>query len=373
MKSRFTAWNRLRQAWHQRGLQHALFWLGYTGFWYILFMVVQRNQPQWVDLLINLGYLSAHMGVTYLNLYWLIPAFLARKHYLGYGLLFALLQLTGTLYLGGLLTTLFKLLSGEPWLALWWQVVDTAFWSVFTTLILTMAIKLYRQWRQSQRRNQELETLHLQTELQFLKAQLNPHFLFNAINSIYFLIHQDQDQAAEALARFSDILRYQLYECHEDLIPLEREVEQLKHFAALSQLRRGDQLAVDLDFPPDTGGACIPPFLLIPLLENAFKHVSAPPGQPAWIRGRLHRAPEGWHLELSNSVGEWAAAPEGAGGIGLSNIQRRLALLYPGEERLHLHTEVDRFSVHLRLPLSTGHPSSPRPTPPHETPLPDRR
>ena len=372
-----TLWQRLATAWRERGLHHLVFWLGYTVFWYILFMVLQEYEPHWIDIPVNLAYLSAHMAVSYTNLYGLMPRFLARKQYPSYFLLVVLLIAGGTLYLGTVLTLIFHAFSEEGWGQIWNQVIETAFWSVFTTLIITSAIKLYRQWRQSQRRNQELEKHNLQTELQLLKAQLNPHFLFNAINSIYFLIPQDPDRAADALARFSDILRYQLYECHEDLIPLDRELAQLEHFIELARLRRGEGLTVMTDFPAAAGKVFIPPFLLIPLLENAFKYVSAPVGEQPWVRVAVRLTGTEVLLHLENTVDPIDPPQVEAGGIGLTNIRRRLALLYPGESRLDIQATEEAFCVRLRLPAvvpslaRTASPLTPQPLP-YDPPVPDR-
>lgn len=198
-----------------------------------------------------------------------------------------------------------------------------------------------------------LEKEKLETELNFLKYQFNPHFLFNSINSIFFLIHKNPDMASASLAKFSELLRHQLYECNDHQIPLSKEITYLENFIELEKLRQSDSLEVVFEaqerFEGEPG---IAPFILMTFMENAFKHVSRHQGAPNWIRGDLQLDRMELRFNLSNSVSE-----EGNtevvhyGGIGLKNVRRRLDLIYPGKYKLDTWRDADRFIVHFEVEL----------------------
>lgn len=212
----------------------------------------------------------------------------------------------------------------------------------------TGAIYLFGRRRDQEKREREREFAHTQTELAYLRGQLNPHFLFNALNSIYVLIPRDPDMAQEALGGFSDLLRYQLYRSEQDLVPLTEELDQLKQFAELSRLRLEEDFSFELNMPTDLGTPRIPPMLLLPLLENAFKYCPKAGGE---IHGEV-KAPAGKLLfSLKNNVSEKVIASE-ASGIGLSNIRRRLAILFPGNFRLETKEQDGEYSVHLEIPTA---------------------
>ena len=174
--------------------------------------------------------------------------------------------------------------------------------AVFASLTFSLCIKMARVWIRTKRRQQLLEKEKLETELNFLKQQFNPHFLFNTINSIFFLIHKKPDTASGSLARFSDLLRYQLYECNVPLIALRKEIDYLKNCIELEKLRQNDNVRVSLeldDYPGDE--LCIAPFMLVTFVENAFKHVSKEPGLQNWITIRLKVDRQWLSFFVSNS------------------------------------------------------------------------
>lgn len=226
--------------------------------------------------------------------------------------------------------------------------------AVFASLTFSLCIKMTRVWIQTQRRQQLLEKEQLETELNFLKQQFNPHFLFNTINSIFFLIHKKPDTASGSLARFSDLLRYQLYECNVPRIALIKEINYLKNCIELEKLRQNENVRVSLeldDYPGDE--LCIAPFMLVTFVENAFKHVSKEPGLPNWITIRLkvdrHRL--NFFVSNSKSPGTIGTVFHNSG-IGLKNVRRRLDLLYPGRHELKIESDGVSFEVHLDLDLS---------------------
>jgi len=355
MLSRIRASNAY-QFWLRYKLYHIPFWLGYELFWFFfLVFAFYEVQVTWTSMAILLVYAAVHGGGAILNLYVLMPRFLMQKRYVSYLILLAADWVLMSVVLGGYILW-FDFGPGTAWEEVFYlpQFQGAALWSNFSALVISMIIKVLREWRRSQKRSQGLKEENLQTELNLLKAQLNPHFLFNALNSIYFLIHKNPDLAADSLARFSDMLRYQLYECNESRIPLARELGYVENFVELARLRRGDNLQVELEVLPEARSGLIAPFILLPLVENALKHVSDYRDQPNQVYLRLERAgPELW-LHLHNTVDpsrKQTLDSRPSGGLGLSNLRRRLELVYPGQHRLDIEEEADHFAVDLRLPF----------------------
>lgn len=195
-----------------------------------------------------------------------------------------------------------------------------------------------------------LKSEKLEAELKFLKSQINPHFLFNALNNIYALTVIRSDQAPENLLKLSGMLRYMLYECRADRVPLSKEMEYLRHYIDLHLLKdsRGMNVEVNLDHSaPDVR---IAPMLLIPFVENAFKHSQVENLEKGWIKINLLTTDEYLLFIVSNSVPELSFTKDKSGGIGLSNVQRQLELLYPGKHELKIDShEPAVFSIYLKL------------------------
>lgn len=306
---------------------------------------------------------------VYFNLYFLIPRYLERGKYLRY---LAYLTLTilvtasvivSGYHIGALFSTkpievLYNVRSADFFFLFKYNSLD----STIAAMALAMSIKLTKNWMASKRKQDLLEKEKLETELKFLKSQFNPHFLFNTINSIFVLIHKNPDMASESLAKFSNLLRYQLYECNEQQIPLQHEIAYLENFIELEKLRQESDLLVE-DKINVTGGPSltIAPFILMPFLENAFKHVSQSKNSKNWIRLHLSLIGASLHFNISNSTKPLAAQARevvDCGGLGLKNVQRRLELLYPGKHQLDIVRQKEQFSISLQLELFTAKATS---------------
>lgn len=309
---------------------------------------------------------------VYFNLYFLIPKFLEEGRYRTYvGLL--LLTILGTAalivtgyYVGAFFSeqTFQQLYNAAP--SAYFQFFKAnALPSTVASMTLGMSIKLTKNWLEARRqqlvlekKQQLLEKEKLETELKFLKSQFNPHFLFNTINSIFVLIHKNPDSAAESLAKFSELLRYQLYECNEAQIPLERELDYFANFIELEKLRQDHHITLKLrtDLPP-SDRLIIAPFMLMPFVENAFKHVSQRIDQPNWINIDLRLRQRELRLDIANSIASSLDevvsldSTEPPKGLGLRNVRRRLDLLYPKQYELDIRQDNDQFRVKLRLSL----------------------
>jgi two-component system, LytTR family, sensor kinase len=300
---------------------------------------------------------------VYFNLYFLIPRYLQKGRYLSY-IFFVILTIitSSSLIVPGYYISAWlagsnaKNMFGitNDWNGFFQVVRQEPLKSTIAAITLAMSIKLTKNWIETQRRHQALEKENLETELRFLKYQFNPHFLFNSINSIFFLIHKNPDMASDSLVKFSELLRHQLYECNDQQIPLINEITYLENFIELEKLRQNEGLNVEVSMEqvgkPNIG---ITPFILMTFVENAFKHVSKEKGWPNWINIDLNLTGELLNFMVSNTTfGDNSPQVVDYGGIGLKNVKRRLELSYPGNYRLDITRHPGSFIINLELKLN---------------------
>lgn len=347
-------------------LHHLPFWGVYHYFWWSLYMdsalLAFNTMLDPPNTMKYLFYVVFQAISVYFCLYYLIPRFLEKGKYLKFvGFLALNLAVTSLLILSGYYISgwvfdidfqeYFKMDPDSPWHILKYN----SFPSSLASMTLGMSIKLAKNWVQSKKRQQELEKEKLETELKFLKSQFNPHFLFNTINSIFVLINKNTDMATDSLAKFSSLLRYQLYECNEPQIPLNREIAYLESFIELEKLRLNDNFEVKQTLLKNyNGNLNIAPFVLMPFIENAFKHVGQKPDQLNWIKIDLRVDSDILTCKVSNNYSSYQPKSREAipteGGLGLKNVQRRLQLLYPDKHELIISKEDGVFLVELQQP-----------------------
>ncbi|WP_143304509.1 sensor histidine kinase [Chitinophaga vietnamensis] len=230
----------------------------------------------------------------------------------------------------------------------WYDVVNI-------TLIPLLYWLLYyavRRASDSLKKNYEQQLLlekiskdQLQTELRFLKAQFHPHFLFNALNTVYFQMDEDVSAAKHTVEKLSELLRYQLYD-QQQTVPVGHELQYLQSFIELQQSRMNRHLDLRVDFDPQLNKQNVYPLLLLPLVENAFKYA----GGNYWINIAARLEDGGLAFHVSNAIPAVIPARK-QGGIGLENLRRRLALLYPGKHELHTGTNGDQYTADLKIIL----------------------
>ncbi len=217
---------------------------------------------------------------------------------------------------------------------------------------LAAAMRLSTRWGDIQLQRQKLLSAQRQSELENLKSQLNPHFLFNTLNSIYALIDLNGNDAKEAVHRLSGMLRYMLYE-NSPKVPLPRETEFVANYVSLMQLRlRISDHPLEVSLPDDgqTRNMTVPPLIFIPLVENALKYgLSGAPGTP--VRITMTAGPSAIEFTTENGY-EHTSSKKGRGGIGLTNLRRRLVLIYGGSATLSTTMSGDIFTSHLILPTT---------------------
>jgi len=210
-------------------------------------------------------------------------------------------------------------------------------------------IKFAIDWFDTQKLKAELANQTQMSELALLRSQVNPHFLFNTLNNIYSLVCKKSPDAPEAIMKLSSIMRYMLYDANTDVVLLEKEIDYLESFIELQKLRIRHSDFVELRIEGEIGNKVIAPMLLIPFVENAFKHGSKTSSSPG-IRIHLITAPNKITFEVTNHLKRnVVAVKDSIGGIGLQNIKRRLEILYPDKYTLETSQENDLYWIKLIL------------------------
>jgi len=212
---------------------------------------------------------------------------------------------------------------------------------------LAAAIKLTKYFYLKQEQTLVLEKQNAITELHSLKAQLHPHFLFNTINNIYSHAQEAAPVAADMLLQLSSLLRYILYSCNVSLVPLSQELSMIRDYLELEKKRYGNRLEISLQLPDETGEHFIAPLLILPFVENCFKHGTSTILTHPWISIELKLSGDRLLMKFVNGKSEIGS--ENIGGIGIENVRRRLELLYPDSHRLNIISEEDVYIVNLEI------------------------
>jgi hypothetical protein len=308
--------------------------------------------------------LSSFMYISfyYLNFYLFIPKLLEKRKVFLYVLL-----IIGLLVFFGTFPRLYRYLSDDmhklppiPWLSarsgrqgnLTHPILSGGSLAIFLLVFLiSTGIKVVSQWLEYERKNREIENEKLNTELSFLKSQINPHFLFNTLNNIYSLAEAGSDKTGEAVMKLSSIMRYVLTEVKNNSVPLEKEIQFTKHYIELQKMRLTDKSKVDFLITGDPSGKQISPLLFLPFLENAFKYgISTREASPIHIV--LDIKDKELDFKISNNKYSHALLkPAETTGIGIVNIKRRLDLLYHKNYKLCMADEKTTYNVNLNIRL----------------------
>ena len=225
------------------------------------------------------------------------------------------------------------------------------FFSICLFIGVTTALKLLRNDMKHRLQLQELKAQQLQTELHLLKSQINPHFLFNTLNNLFSLARKNSPGTADGIAHLSHLMRYMIYESSVERIGGDKEVEQIQRIIELQKLRysKDDPVRIDFDVQGDPATVRIPPMILVPFVENAFKY-GLNPTMPSFIAIQLHFRENSFEFSIQNSVHEGhEQSGNGDKGLGLQNVRRQLEILYPQNHELLITREAHTFSVTLKV------------------------
>jgi sensor histidine kinase YesM len=206
-----------------------------------------------------------------------------------------------------------------------------------------------KKYREKILQLERIKANQYRTELKFLKSQYHPHFLFNALNTIYFQINEENRKARQSVEQLSGLLRYQLYDI-EQKVTLEQEMNYLKTYIAFQQTRMSKKLVLNMYFSPDIKDRRIHPLLFQPLIENALKYVGGEYNIDSSMRLQDNRV----LFKIENSVSELTGGKGKTHGVGLENLRRRLELLYPGKYTLEIHHDEHTFIANLQIEIDNG-------------------
>lgn len=211
-----------------------------------------------------------------------------------------------------------------------------------------LGIKNYIRSRDDRKRLVELEKQNLEQQLEYLRYQINPHFFMNTLNNIHALVDFDPTKAQETIVELSNMMRFVLYEGNKQSVPLSRELDFIRHYVTLMQLRFTDRVKIILDLPQETPDRQIPPLVLVTFIENAFKH-GVSYQRESFIEVQVTVEDETMHFSCHNSKADHPN--EEKGGVGLANVRKRLDLIYGERYRLSIKDKSDAYHVELYLPL----------------------
>ena len=223
-----------------------------------------------------------------------------------------------------------------------------------------MILKMLQHQTLQEKQNALLVEQKLKAELRVLKNQLHPHFLFNTLNNLYSLVLIQHQKSADVVLRLSDMMSYMLYECERPLIDLEKEIEHLNNYIELEKIRHGKRLNFSFEMGGDVQGKSIAPLLLLPFLENAFKHGVEKDEKDSWIRINLWVKNNQLTYFVENSLPENKEEdnlPKTQSGVGLTNVKKRLELLYSNAHNLEI-IDNESFLIKLNINLSNEVPHS---------------
>ncbi len=345
---------------HARLLSHIVFWLAALAFYTIYFG--QRQDAYGQSLIFVSLLLPITIATTYFLLYRLIPRYLLTRRY-GFFALYFCYTLILSLYLELLLVVVLYVTVAEyQALVVATGLVDLldVIVGMYLVVFLATALHLLKRWYSMQAVNAQLERAHLEAEvklkeaqLKLLKSQIHPHFLFNTLNNLYGLTLEQSDRAPDVVLRISEMLDYMLYRGNAPRVPLTSEIEHLRNYLALEQLRYDDRVRITFETEGTFEAVDIAPLLLIPFVENSFKHGVSQSSGTGWVRLHLSQCDGVLVFTVENSKGlEQPAEPRViAEGIGLNNVKQRLDLLYPQRHSLTITEQKHDFKVVLSLHL----------------------
>jgi hypothetical protein len=233
----------------------------------------------------------------------------------------------------------------------WFRGVGYTFLEVIPVIAILVGFKFAWDANKKQREVENLTHLVQNSELEFLKSQINPHFLFNNLNNLYSYAISGSTETPDIILKLSNVLRYMLYDCREDFVPLEKEIDHLRSFTSLNALQIGDRGKVT--FTADKAGTLrIAPLILSVFIENAFKHSTSSQSGDIKVAIALNIDPDGTlHFSCVNNYQQNSNTQNLSKGIGLTNVKKRLQLLYPGSHELDISEDGTIFSVRLKLQL----------------------
>ena len=339
---------------HKKLLLHLAFWTVYASLFFYTISFGRKGDPDWNRILADTSY---HVGglaiISYLNYFVFLPRLLkdqrVGRYLLTFGPIFVGLSV---LWLWGKQTLIHTYYPEDDWMYSSRFAVNVLMSAFFAAACVGL-LKFVEDYFELEGRRKELENQQLTSELQFLKAQVNPHFLFNTLNNLYYLALNNSSQTPEVIAKLAGMMRYMLHDSNHPLVPLSREIEYIENYLSLERLRLDDRVPIAFEVAGEVEGVRIAPLILITFLENAFKHGVSGAGDEVFITVHLDVREGMVHYQVINSrlAADRKTLAEQSG-IGLQNVRRRLELSYPDRYHLSTRETEDRYEVDLQLQLT---------------------
>jgi two-component system, LytTR family, sensor kinase len=329
-----------------RNFQHFLFWC--LSALILIHILKVSVGIQKIDVIYTAIFHVPVFLVVYFNLQVLFPLFFEKKRYFIY--LFSVLILV-------LLGVGFYFLLFNKWIDHifpgYYFIAYYSFWDISLFFIIYLAVSgllhLARSWFQIH----ELEKEKTSAELKALKSQLNPHFLFNSLNSIYSLARKKSLLVPEKIVQLSDLMRHVIYESDDDFIPLEKEVEMVKNYIELQNLRSREPDGIKMETEGEIKGKKIAPLLFLPFVENSYKHGLKGSANHPYVRIKIKTTANTLSFNIENNkVEKVEMADTEYKGIGIENVKKRLKLIYPGKHSLKISDDKEKFEVNLQIRIS---------------------
>lgn len=335
-----------------RILQHLAFWV--LSFLIFLYIFKTGAKPEKVDYVYTLLFQLTLLPAVYINIELLLPMLGNRNRILLYLLLLiAIIILFAWVNYNFFDNWSAKVFPDYFFISYFTFREVTLFFIVY--IIITMLLKLSKSWflvNWLQNELLEKEKQKTEVELKALKAQINPHFFFNTLNSIYSMALDKDERLPGTVLQLSELMRYFLYESKDNFVPLEKELAVADNYIALQRIRSGKQLSIEIKKEGEVSGQKIAPLLLITFLENAFKHGAKGDSANTFIRIDIRVEKDKLNFLVENNKGIIDEVNTGDhSGLGLENVKRQLELLYPGKHRLNIKDKQDSFIVELHLNL----------------------
>lgn len=318
---------------------YLLLWLILT--FILLFQYYDVQMPFLPQFIATLLVTSLTALPSYYSAKVLVPRFLYHKRIMKFLGLMILIALANTILTYLVAGELYSFLIGKP------AFPDT-FYILFVSsfllvvnvmvIVISSAVQIITDRFHIEQQLHVVENEKKNAELSFLRAQINPHFLFNVLNTIYFQIHMENSEARNSIEKFSEMLRYQLYDCNTDMIDISKELAYIRNYVFIQQLRKEAGTDLQISIPEDIGSFKIAPLLVVPVIENAFKFISSYK-EPAQNKLHISIYTENDNLLVVNVMNTFnplnsSLHPSNSGGLGIRNMKRRLELLYPGKYEL---------------------------------------
>lgn len=330
---------------------HVAFWLILTLFYYISHQITDRMEFFWPTIAIIM---PIDLLVVYFTAYFVIPKYLMRQKwgafalmFVGSAAIFLLMERAAYYYIISPHIYGIKDIQ-EPFL--FFPSIFGIMVGTYSFVFLFSGVRLFRGWLQDKQRQMELEQQNLRSELRMLRSQINPHFIFNTLNNIDSLVYIDQERASDAIVRLSEIMRYMLYESNAEFVSLDKEVYYLRSMIDLIRLRLKDPNFIQFNVHGNLQGKAIPPMLLVPFIENAYKHGRKTGPSPGIIIN-LNVSEEKYQFEVLNEYDPNYKGPKDSlGGIGLSNVERRLHLIFGENHHFFINNTPPTFQIYIEIP-----------------------